>query len=154
SVAEGATEKPAARGRRAPLIGAGIGIAAILIVAVILLLSGGSSSTKLATANPTCDAHFAGWIKDGFPEPPTIESHGGGLNTPLTATTYTIHVNHHAYEGLRYNGITPGPTLAICRGDTVHVSLINKLPIPTNLHVHGLHVSPEGESDNIFISLN
>lgn len=137
-----------------PFIAGGVVLAAIVIVAAIVLMSGSSSSTKLASANPHCDAHFAGWIKDGFPEPPTIESHDGELNTTLTATTYTIHVNHHTYEGLHYNGITPGPTLAICRGDTVHVSLVNKLPIPTNLHVHGLHVSPEGESDNVFISLN
>jgi FtsP/CotA-like multicopper oxidase with cupredoxin domain len=150
--AEDATGPPK---RRAPFIAGGIALAAIVIVGAIALLSGGgSSSTKLASANPHCDAHFAGWIKDGFPEPPTIESHDGELNTTLTATTYTIHVNHHTYEGLHYNGITPGPTIAICRGDTVHVGLVNKLPIPTNLHVHGLHVSPEGESDNIFISLN
>jgi FtsP/CotA-like multicopper oxidase with cupredoxin domain len=136
------------------LIAAGAGVVAIVAVAAVLLLSGGSSSSKLARANPYCDAHFAGWINDGFPEPPTLLSHDGTLNTTLTASTYTLHVNHHTYEGMQYDGSTPGPTLVICRGDVVHTDLVNKLPLPTNLHVHGLHVSPQGESDNVFVSLN
>jgi FtsP/CotA-like multicopper oxidase with cupredoxin domain len=137
-------------GPRRPLIGAGV--VAIVALAGILLLAGGAGKT--ARANPYCDAHFAGWIKDGFPEPPTIFSHDGVLNTTLTATTYTIHVGDHTYEGMQYDGSTPGPTLVICRGDVVHVNLVNKLPLPTNLHVHGLHVSPEGHSDNIFVDVN
>jgi suppressor of ftsI len=144
--------KRASRGRRGPLIGGGAGVVAIVALAAILLLAGGS--TKTARANPHCDAHFAGWIKDGFPEPPTIYSHDGALSTALTATTYTVHANHHTYEGMQYDGSTPGPTLVICRGDVVHVNLVNKLPLPTNLHVHGLHVSPQGEADNIFLTLN
>ncbi len=146
-VAERATRK-----RRGPLIGGSVGVVAIAVVAAILLLAGGS--TKGARANPYCDAHFSGWIKDGFPEPPTISSHDGVLNTTLTATTYTIDVNHHTYEGMEYDGSTPGPTLMICRGDVVHVNLVNKLPLPTNLHVHGLHVSPEGDSDNVFVDVD
>jgi suppressor of ftsI len=142
----------AARKRRGPLIGGSVGVVAIAVVAAILLLAGGS--TKGARANPYCDAHFSGWIKDGFPEPPTISSHDGVLNTTLTATTYTIDVNHHTYEGMEYDGSTPGPTLMICRGDVVHVNLVNKLPLPTNLHVHGLHVSPEGDSDNVFVDVD
>lgn len=143
--------EPAPPRRRGPLIGAGAALVAIVAVAAILLAGGSAQAGK---ANPHCDKHFAGWIKDGFPEPPTIESHDGVLNTTLTATTYTIDVNHHTYQGMEYNGSTPGPTLVICRGDIVHVNLVNKLPLPTNLHVHGLHVSPEGDSDNVFITLD
>jgi suppressor of ftsI len=140
------------RRRRGPLLGAGAAVVALVALVAILLAAGGS--TNSARANPYCDAHFAGWIKDGFPEPPTIFSHDGVLNTTLTATTYTINVNHHTYQGMEYDGSTPGPTLVICRGDVVHVNLVNKLPLPTNLHVHGLHVSPEGNSDNVFISVD
>jgi suppressor of ftsI len=147
---------PASGRRRTPLIAGALGVVAIAVVAAILLLSGGSSSTKTTTAraNPYCDKHFSGWIKDGFPEPPTIVSHDGVLSTTLTATTYTVHVDNHTYQGMEYDGSTPGPTLVICRGDVVHVNLVNKLPLPTNLHVHGLHVSPEGHSDNIFVDIN
>jgi suppressor of ftsI len=149
---QGAREQLASPRRRLPLIGGGAGVVAIVALAAILLLAGGSTSK--ARANPYCDPHFSGWIKDGFPEPPTIASHDGVLNTTLTATTYTIHVNHHTYQGMEYDGSTPGPTLLICRGDVVHVNLVNKLPLPTNLHVHGLHVSPSGDSDNVFLTIN
>ena len=52
---------------------------------------------------------------------------------------------------LAYNGMIPGPTLRFRAGDTVRLKLTNNLEGPmTNMHVHGLHVSPEGNSDNIF----
>jgi suppressor of ftsI len=143
------------RKRRAAPIAGALGVVAIAVVAAILLLSAGSSSTTTtARANPYCDKHFPGWIKDGFPEPPTIVSHDGVLNATLTASLDTIHVDHHTYEGMEYDGSSPGPTLVMCRGDVVHVNLVNKLPLPTNLHVHGLHVSPAGRSDNIFVDVN
>jgi suppressor of ftsI len=146
------TEARASRRRRPQLIGAVAGGAAIAVIAALLLLAGGGGST--AQANPHCDRHFSGWIKDGFPEPPTIASRDGVLSTTLTARTYTIHVNHHTYQGMEYDGSSPGPTIVICRGDVVHVNLVNKLPLPTNLHVHGLHVSPQGAGDNVFVTLD
>jgi len=33
------------------------------------------------------------------------------------------------------------------------VNLVNQLPFPTNLHTHGLHVSPIGSSDNILLDI-
>ena len=147
-----ATEQRASGRPPRALIGAGVGVVVIAALAVILLAGGGGG--KKAAVNPRCEGHFAGWIKDGFPEPPTLVSHDGVLNTTLSATPYTIHVNHRTWEGMEYDGSAPGPTLVICRGDRVSVKLINKLPIPTNLHVHGLHVSPQGDSDNIFLTVN
>ncbi len=68
-----------------------------------------------------------------------------------------------------YNGGLVGPTIEVRPGDTLHVFLENKLPpeqqpppadpnIPhgfntTNLHTHGLHVSPVGNSDNVLLSI-
>jgi FtsP/CotA-like multicopper oxidase with cupredoxin domain len=46
---------------------------------------------------------------------------------------------------------TPGPTLRLRRGDRLRIRLENELPEATNLHVHGLHVSPSRNSDNIFV---
>jgi len=75
-----------------------------------------------------------------------------------------------------YNGKQVGPTLIARPGDTLKVRLVNNLPpdIPvphcneqgvcnhnfphhfnvTNLHTHGLHVDPNGKSDNVFIRLS
>lgn len=55
---------------------------------------------------------------------------------------------------LAYSGSIPGPTLRVRPGDTMRVRLENNLGTDmTNLHVHGMHVSPEGNSDNIFVML-
>ena len=38
-------------------------------------------------------------------------------------------------------------------GDQVNLELENQLAEATNLHVHGLHVSPQGNSDNALVSI-
>ena len=35
-------------------------------------------------------------------------------------------------------------------GDVLRLTLANELDQTTNLHTHGLHVSPEGNGDNVF----
>jgi FtsP/CotA-like multicopper oxidase with cupredoxin domain len=52
-----------------------------------------------------------------------------------------------------YNGSSPGPTLRVRPGDQLALRLHNRLDQPTNLHTHGLRVSPEGNSDNPFVHL-
>src|SRR5271165_5825922 len=75
-----------------------------------------------------------------------------------------------------YGGCHAGPTIEILPGNTLHVDLINGfsrddpscattppwgLSLPTgvgcfntvNLHTHGLHVSPAGNSDNVLLSI-
>lgn len=42
-----------------------------------------------------------------------------------------------------YNGQTPGPELRVTEGDLVRVTLRNRLPVPTTIHWHGIHVRPE-----------
>ncbi|MFC7571784.1 multicopper oxidase domain-containing protein [Klenkia terrae] len=54
---------------------------------------------------------------------------------------------------LSYNGGLPGPTLYLQPGDRLQVRLTNDLDAPTNLHVHGLHVSPLDNGDNVFIAV-
>ncbi|MEO8193081.1 MAG: multicopper oxidase family protein [Gemmatimonadales bacterium] len=39
-----------------------------------------------------------------------------------------------------FNGRVPGPTLEVYEGDKVIVHFINKLPEPTTIHWHGLHI--------------
>jgi FtsP/CotA-like multicopper oxidase with cupredoxin domain len=79
-----------------------------------------------------------------------------------------------------YNGALVGPTLRLKPGDTLDLDLVNKLPAEspdeqanqvaqeaenafiatrphsfntTNLHTHGLHVSPVGNSDNVLLAI-
>ncbi|MFB2878763.1 multicopper oxidase domain-containing protein [Floridanema aerugineum] len=59
------------------------------------------------------------------------------------------------YEQLRgYNGTIPGPFLITEPGDTLNLWLENNLDQVTNLHTHGLHVSPMGRGDNVLQAVN
>jgi FtsP/CotA-like multicopper oxidase with cupredoxin domain len=75
-----------------------------------------------------------------------------------------------------YNGQLVGATIRAKPGDTLYIRLINRLPRDaltdhpqdppphghehafsfniTNLHTHGLHVSPAGNSDNVFLAVH
>ncbi|HEY5723515.1 MAG TPA: multicopper oxidase domain-containing protein [Allosphingosinicella sp.] len=76
-----------------------------------------------------------------------------------------------------YGGCKTGPVIEVWPGDTLRIGLDNKLStndpscqedppaglgVPpgvgcyntTNLHTHGLHVSPTGNSDNVLLSIN
>ncbi|HWB84415.1 MAG TPA: multicopper oxidase family protein [Bryobacteraceae bacterium] len=50
-----------------------------------------------------------------------------------------------------YNNQVPGPLIQARPGDTLRVRFTNSLPEATNLHFHGLHVSPSGAADNSFV---
>lgn len=83
--------------------------------------------------------------------PAELRSVGGLLEVALTAAATTLPWGSGERFALAYNGSVPGPTLRIRPGDTLRVVLNNDLDQITNLHTHGLHVSPEGSSDNIYL---
>jgi FtsP/CotA-like multicopper oxidase with cupredoxin domain/peroxiredoxin len=78
------------------------------------------------------------------------------------------------FQLICYNGQPVGPTIRVRRGTTFHIRVKNNLPAKgavkppaidnnneqphdlctTNLHTHGLHVSPAGTADNIFVDIN
>lgn len=83
-----------------------------------------------------------------FSEPPVRASENGLLETTFNATPdLSAGLGQMSYEES-----IPGPTLRVRPGDRLKVRLLNNLGgRDTNLHVHGMHVSPSGASDNIFI---
>jgi FtsP/CotA-like multicopper oxidase with cupredoxin domain len=100
-----------------------------------------------------------------FVEPEVRRSANGVLNTTLRM--------HYAYKDIggyrlyvrTYEGTVPGPTLRLKPGNVLRIKPINDMPpnrdhspadhtLPhhfnsTNLHTHGLHVSPSGIADNV-----
>jgi plastocyanin len=42
-----------------------------------------------------------------------------------------------------YNGQVPGPEIRVREGDRVKITLVNKLPVGTTIHWHGLNVPPD-----------
>jgi suppressor of ftsI len=86
-------------------------------------------------------------------EAPVRSSVNGVLDTTLAARLGPAMVAGQHVTARVYEGSFPGPTLRVRPGDRLRVHLANELPEHTNLHAHGLHVSPEGSSDNIFVHL-
>ncbi len=52
-----------------------------------------------------------------------------------------------------YGGGFPGPLLELAEGETLRLRFTNRLPHPTNLHFHGMHIPPTGRADNIYIRI-
>ena len=86
-------------------------------------------------------------------DPVQLRSANGSL-------TFNVAAQSDAKTGnpeFSYNGSITPPTLRLVPGDTLYVNLTNNLPAPpanagysndTNLHYHGLHVSPNAPADD------
>jgi len=86
-------------------------------------------------------------------EPELIRSSNGRLNIDLVAAKTSVDINGTAVKAMTYNGTLPGPTWMAKPGDKITVNFTNKLGETTNLHTHGFHVSPEGNSDNVMLEI-
>lgn len=106
--------------------------------------------------------------KAGQPELQTIPGKEALLNLnieysdPEVTKIFNPATNSYDKVKLRtYNGKLVAPTVRVRSGETVRMSLTNKLPActgndclnSTNMHGHGLWVSPAGNSDNVLLSI-
>lgn len=128
----------------------------------LFLLSGCAKEGRVSMTSPS-------WDSDGNPntdvddppvgdelqQPPEIVSRDGVLTASLTAAagTATINGSQVASTSL-YNGVYPSETWRVRPGDVFRVDLTNELETFTNLHWHGLHVTPNGNSDNVFLRVD
>jgi len=104
-----------------------------------------------------------------FVEPEVRRSVNGELSTTLRLQYAYKDIGGYRLFMRTYEGAIPGPTLRVKPGDVLRIKLINDLPPnrdpapathsqphhfnTTNFHSHGLHVSPSGNSDNVFRSM-
>ncbi|MDF0676778.1 MAG: multicopper oxidase family protein [Nitrospira sp.] len=125
----------------------------------------------------------AKWGNQPLHNPPVEQATHGRLQTTLTVQYTDPHVTSlgGCPVTLRtYNGALVGPTLRVKPGETLNILLNNVLPHEspnqiaaqvkqeadsafietrphsfntTNLHTHGLHVSPVGNSDNVLLAI-
>jgi len=104
---------------------------------------GSVAAAPIPTPAPTSNA---------IPVIPELRSANGQLALTVTAKADTSG-NPHLY----YNGLPVPPTLRLLPGDILSVTLTNALPAmpvgspyvnDTNLHFHGLHVSPNAPGDD------
>ncbi|HMH52771.1 MAG TPA: multicopper oxidase family protein [Candidatus Acidoferrum sp.] len=88
-----------------------------------------------------------------FFEPEVRSSAGGFLSTRLRASTLSTQVQGQTVVTSVYEGSFPGPTLKVRPGDFLQIELINDLAEETNLHLHGLHVTPQRPGDDVLLRI-
>ncbi|WP_243437470.1 multicopper oxidase family protein [Streptomyces sp. FH025] len=86
-------------------------------------------------------------------DPPELVSHDGLLRAEIVVARRKVAVGDRELYALTYNDRYMPPTLRIRPGDRVELAMKNAGPEDTNLHVHGLHVSPKSPSDDVFIAI-
>lgn len=129
------------------------------------------------------DIDVAKYGRKPFQNPPEVKSANGALITELVTSytdPNTVTIGGCGVHLRTYNGQLVGPTLRAKPGDVLNILLNNRLPVETpaavaeqfeqerknahlsvvpasfnttNLHTHGLHVSPVGNSDNVLLAI-
>lgn len=103
-----------------------------------------------------------------FADPPVarnLSGKSGLIEISLEARTAPVNIGGRAATLLTYNGSYPGPTIRVRRGDHLRIKFKNALSMQgnnifghdrdiSNVHTHGLHVSPNGNADNMMVVVN
>jgi suppressor of ftsI len=84
-------------------------------------------------------------------EPSVLRSSHGQLVVELEAAPGTHLLDGRRLDGMFYNGSYLPELWRVRPGDVLVVHFRNRLSEMTNLHFHGLNVSPRENGDNIFI---
>jgi FtsP/CotA-like multicopper oxidase with cupredoxin domain len=76
------------------------------------------------------------------------------LRAHIVVAMKQVDVAGRKLVALTYNDSYMPPTLRIRPGDRLELAWENRLGTYTNLHVHGLHVSPKAPSDDVLIHIH
>jgi suppressor of ftsI len=147
--------------RRSFIKAAGIVIGATIGAGSLL----STRASKQATSVP---AQFGNKTPEPLIQPPEVRSANGLLDLMMTAAPGQVQIGDRTFDGLLYNGVYVPLTLRARLGDTLQINFRNNLnfgldrggsigPIcagtgtPSNLHFHGMSVSPKTNGDNVFV---
>ncbi|MEY9932834.1 suppressor of ftsI [Catenulispora sp. GP43] len=134
---------------------------AVLMITVLAILSAATGAVALASSTGTLNAAPAAadqeqGMVDGAPfrDPPNaVEDAGadGAVTVTLDAHDTRFDLAGRTVQGQSYNGSYVAPTIRFDPGAHVDVTLVNHLPVATNVHFHGLHIDPSSHSDDDFL---
>ena len=120
------------------------------------MMGGGGMGGGTTIINPPAGAPFK--------DPAELPKNSIGVYE-LAVREAQVNVNGTLATLLTYNGQFPGPVIRAKRGESLRVQLRNNLPFTTaknilghtknitNLHTHGLHVSPKEPADSMTVQL-
>ncbi len=121
-------------------------------------MGGGMGGGGMGGGTSVIDPPIGALFRDPV-EMPNLSAALGIVEVNMEAKISPVDVNGVAANLLTYNDCYPAPTIMAKKGDILKVHFKNSLPMMgenilghrreiTNLHTHGLHVSPSGNSDN------
>lgn len=136
-------------------------------IAAALALTGFSAGTARGANGPFIIIPRRSYVP--FRQPDPVPTSGGSASTTLNAMKRLVEIDCDRVapwhlDARTYNGKMPGPSFYIQPGDKIEIQLNNQLPPnttncpgiyngpnclnDTNLHFHGLHVSPSSLCQN------
>jgi FtsP/CotA-like multicopper oxidase with cupredoxin domain len=98
----------------------------------------------------TCSNNGSGG-REMFRNPPEISSRNGVLHANFDVRFSKFKIGDKKVTSSVYNGSFIPPTLRVNPGDLIRLNLKNNIDQMTNLHYHGMNVTPISPSDDIFI---
>ena len=111
-----------------------------------------SLSGLLAPAVSLLRSDHAKAAREMLIQPPAVLGRNGEHNVTLTAAASPMRLGDVEFPGFLYNGSYLPPLLRVRLGDVLRVRFQNNIVEGfSNLHFHGLSVSPRARSDNVFI---
>lgn len=112
-----------------------------LLILVSVLSTGGCSDKKKKPERET------------FVNPVIIHSQNGVIDEVFDVIFSENQVNGKSFVSATYNGTFVPPVLSVRRGDRIHLRVNNTIDQMTNMHYHGMNISPLSPSDDIFIMI-
>jgi FtsP/CotA-like multicopper oxidase with cupredoxin domain len=116
----------------------------LLSVLVFTLLSNSTCNNNSNNSTPTGPP---------FQNPLQISSVNGVLDLTFDVDVFSGEVDGQEFMSAQYNGMFAPPTLRVNPGDTIRLDVNNFLEAMTNVHYHGMNVSPLPPSDDVFIMI-
>jgi len=135
-----------------------ISYACWLFISVTVLSCKNNKKNTSATTNKTDDGAVA---QEELIDPLVIESKDGVLRYKLTAKLDEISVGEKTFVSNVYNGSYAVPVLVVQQGDSINLEFDNQIdkgfnidgPQDSNLHYHGMGVTPKEPGDNPYVHI-
>jgi FtsP/CotA-like multicopper oxidase with cupredoxin domain len=124
----------------------------LLTISLVACGDDGGGGDGASPSSPPASLDGAA-VGEPLVEPEVIRGEGGELVATLEVAKAQTQIAGVELTALTYNGSFAPPTLEIAPGDHVEITIVNGLDEATNLHTHGLHVSPISPGDNVLMTI-
>jgi suppressor of ftsI len=119
------------------------------------VVGGAGLAAMLAPGLSLLRADRANAAQEALSQPSELRSRDGALDVVLTAAPGMLRLGDVQVPGFLYNEAYIPPLIRLRLGDVLRVRFKNNIPDGfSNLHFHGLSVSPRGRSDNVFVQVS